>query len=371
MYAAIALAGVGFGASLPILALLLESRHVPGVLIGLNTAMTALAGFMVTPLVPRALVKLGAARLLILCLVIVAATLIIMRLWVNVWLWFPLRFVLGAALSMLFTAAEYWVSAAAHGEARGRAVGIYVMIFSAGWAIGPLLIALLGWQSWEVMAAVLALMAAAIVPLAFSTNAAPAPEAAAPASFKALFRSVPLATFAAFVFGGVELGIFALLPIYALRAGLPAADGVTFLTAVAIGNIALQVPLGLLIDKIGVRPVLILSATAGLAGAAGLPFLLHTPVWLYAALVLWGGLVTGLYTAALVLLGQEAEGAALAVANSAVVMAYSLGGLLIPPLSGWSMDLWRPHGLMAVLGGLCASYVLVAFWLPSRVRATA
>ena len=83
--------------------------------------------------------------------------------------------------------------------------------------------------------------------------------------------AAPTATLAALVFGAVETGGFALLALYGLRLGFEPETAAYLLTAVALGNVALQIPIGLLSDRIDRRLVLLASGLSGLAGAALLP----------------------------------------------------------------------------------------------------
>ena len=57
---------------------------------------------------------------------------------------FPLRFLLGAAINPLFILSEAWMILLVAPTRRGRAMGIYAAILSAGYAAGPLILALTG-----------------------------------------------------------------------------------------------------------------------------------------------------------------------------------------------------------------------------------
>lgn len=370
VFTAVAISGVGFGTSMPLLAFLLEQKGVSGSLIGLNTAMTALAALMVTPFVPQLLRRIGAARVLILCLAVIGTSFVAMRAMIDLTLWFPLRFVFGAALAVMFTASEYWINSAADTTNRGRLIGLYAMVFSGGWAIGPLILRFLGIETWAPVIATCVLFALAAVPLSLVRNAAPAPSGHAALGVFQIVKRAPIATFAAFVYGGVEVGVFTLIPVYALRSGLSETTGAMMLTVLALGNVALQYPIGWLADRMDHRLVLVGCALTGVFGAITLPLVTHIPILLYPTLFLWGGIVVGVYAVGLVMLGTRFRGGDLAAANASYVMLYSLGGLLTPPLSGYAMDLWEPHGLAFVLGLICAVYVIAALWV-FAVRARA
>jgi MFS family permease len=338
------------------LAFLLEKAGVSAALNGGSTAMAALASVVVTPLAPGLLRRFGAARVLMGALVLSAASIVVMRLWINAWFWFPMRFIFGGTLAVLFVTSEFWINVIAEPHNRGRLVGLYATLFSAGWAAGALILGALGPYRWITIAAVCAPILLAILPLMRDVERAPRAAGKPSAPVLSFLRAAPAAMFAAFVYGGVEIGVFALLPVYALRAGLDELSGSAMLTTLALGAVALQYPIGWLCDRLAPRLILITCALAGVIGAAVLPITVHAPTLLYPSLFVWGGTVGGLYSVALVTLGARFSGGDLAATNALIVMLYALGGLFTPPISGLLMDRLGPNGLVLMLGLLCGAY---------------
>ncbi len=294
--------------------------------------------------------------MLILALTISALSIVVMRLWINAWFWFPMRFVFGGALAVLFVTSEFWINVAAEPHNRGRLVGLYLTLFSGGWAAGALILGVLGPYQWSTIAIVCAPILLAIIPLARDVERAPRAASMPTKPALAFLRAAPSAMFAAFVFGGVEFGVFALMPVYAMRAGLGELAGSAMLTTLALGGVALGYPIGWLADRVAPRFVLLVCTLVGLAGALTLPLVTHIPLLLYPSIFLWGGTAGGLYSVALITLGARFSGGDLAAANAMIVMLYALGGLVTPPVSGLLMDKLGPQGLMLVLGLLCGLY---------------
>ena len=69
-------------------------------------------------------------------------------------------------------------------------------------------------------------------------------------SFLRYIWLVPTATAAVLVFGAVETGGFALFPVYGNRIGYSEADAALLLTMIGLGNVILQIPLGIISDRI-------------------------------------------------------------------------------------------------------------------------
>ncbi len=356
---AIAVCGVGWGLSMPLFALLMKAMGASSTLIGFNTATPALSALTVTPILPSLMRRFGIRSVLMACLVSLIAFILAMPFVTELWVWFPLRFVFGMAIAGMFVATEIWINLIAEDHNRGRIIGIYGTGLAGGFALGTFTLASLGSAGWPPVVAGASIFAFAAVILFAVRTEAPRLEPTNDASLIPYMIAAPTVMAAGIVFGAVEMGISALLPVYGITAGLEENAATGLLVAFAAGNVALQVPLGMLADRINKRAVLGLCGAAGLIGALAIPLLLDFAIPLYATIFVMGGMVVGLYTISLVIIGDRFRGNDVAGANAAFIMMYGVGSLFGPLASGPAMDLWRPHGLMAVLAALCFGFLLV------------
>jgi len=133
------------------------------------------------------------------------------------------------------------------------------------------------------------------------------------------------------------------------------------LTAVGLGNVLLQIPLGLISDRMRDRRLLLaICALVGLAGVLALPFVAGNWNMSAAILFLWGGVVAGLYTVGLAHLGSRLSGRDLASANAAFVLCYGIGMLVGPQAIGVGMDIAGPDGFAYTLAVFFGLYLLLA-----------
>jgi MFS family permease len=131
----------------------------------------------------------------------------------------------------------------------------------------------------------------------------------------------------------------------------------------AIGNVALQIPLGLMSDRIRDRRVLLaIMGIIGLCGSLLLPFVSSSWIPLAVLLVIWGGVVAGLYTVGLSLLGQRFSGSDLAAANAAFIFFYAIGTIAGPAAIGAGMDLDGSQGFALVITAFFAVFVVFALY---------
>lgn len=103
----------------------------------------------------------------------------------------------------------------------------------------------------------------------------------------------------------------------------------------------------------------------------GLPLLMNYPALLWPSLVILGAAAGGVYTLAIILIGQAFSGPDLVTANASAGLLWGIGSLLGPLLSGAAMN-GGTHGLPLTLSAAAAVVVLFALslvrqGLPDRV----
>ncbi|WP_349370459.1 MFS transporter [Salinarimonas sp.] len=351
--------GVGLSLSVPLLSLEMERMGVSGAGIGANTAIAGLAAVMVVPFAPRLAARFGVGALLWTAVAVAAASMIAFKLFFSFGAWFPLRFVFSAAIGVLFVLSEFWINAIAPPARRGLVNGVYATVLALGFAAGPAVLALVGTSGWPPYIAGAALICVASLPLLLARGMSPAIGHGGGRSVKAMIAIAPVATLAALVFGAVETGGFAILPVYGVALGLTPESAAFLVSIVALGNVALQIPIGLLSDRVDRRLLLLVAALVGVAGSAAMPLAAGDPIAFPALLFVWGGVVGALYTVGLAHLGARFTGPDLASANAAFVILYNVGMIVGPPAIGGGLDLVRPHGFAYVLALMFAAYLVL------------
>jgi MFS family permease len=362
--------GASVGFATPLFSLTLDARGTDTFFTGLN-ATSAFLGVLFGPLwTPHLVRRLGVRRFLLACLALDIVFFLAMKPLDGLGAWFVLRLLLGVAGSSLFTATEAWINTLASDRHRGRIIGAYATSLAAGFGIGPLLLGATGTKGWTPYLACAGITALAALPLAVAGEAASGIGSERASSALAMARRAPFIVLAVAFYGFFEQTTLSLLPIWGVRIGLAPATAAALLTAIGVGSIALQMPVGWLSDKLERVAVLRLCGIAGLVGALLLPLLASLgPLPVFAAVMVWGGAAAGIYPVALAMAGARFRGAELIGVNAAIIIAYGAGSLLGPSLGGLAMDLWNPQGLPAEFAVLFVLFL--AATLLGRRRAAA
>ncbi len=360
--AAISAVGIAIGLGIPLLSVVLENRGYSASLIGLNTAAAGVASIAAAPFATPIAERFGVVPTMLAMILIGAASLAGFHFATAFWMWFPLRVGLHFALTVLFILSEFWISVSAPPARRGLILGVYATVLSLGFAFGPWLFAQIGSAGFAPFGLAIGIILVAAIPILMAWKESPSITGKKSGSgFLRYIILVPTATGAVLVFGAVETGSFALFPVYGGRVGFSEAEAALLLSMVGLGNVLLQIPLGLLSDMIRDRRILLIGCAAvGLAGMLALPLAIHSWPLTAAVLFVWGGSVAGLYTVGLAHLGASLNGRDLASANAAFVFCYALGMLLGPQLTGISLDAIGPNGFVWSLGLFFGIYILLA-----------
>ncbi|MFC0194980.1 MFS transporter [Aureimonas pseudogalii] len=357
--ASITAVGVALGLGLPLLSVILEQRGTSPTMIGVNTAVAGLASLLAAPLVTPIARRIGVHTTMLVSIVAAGLAAIGFYVFVPLWTWFPLRLVFHFAITAMFVLSEFWINAACPPGRRGLILGIYATVLAMGFALGPFLFSVVGSAGFLPFGIGAGVIFAAAIPLFLAWNREPKIESSSSGSFRRFIFAVPAATGAVLVFGAVESGGFALFPLYGHAHGFSEAGAARLLTVIGLGSVLMQIPIGLLSDRVPDRRWMLLAfALVGLTGALALPWLMES-WWLVAAtLFVWGGGVAGLYTVGLAHLGSRLSGTELAAANAAFIFCYSLGMLVGPQMIGGAMDTLGRDGFAYALALLFAAYLV-------------
>jgi len=359
-----AIFGLTYGLTAPLIAANLAARGAGEALIGANAAMHALGVLLIAPVLPRLAVRCGQRGLIVGALLLSAAMLALFPFVPLIWLWFPMRLALGVGAEVLGVLSETWTNDLAEESSRGRTMAVYMAALSLGYAGGPAILSVVGTgPDAYLIGAVIALVA--IVPVVSPWTAAPAkmePHAASPWRY---LRLAPVAMATTILNAGVETAGLSFIALYAGNQGWSEAEAMRLVTALMIGAIVLQLPIGMLADRMNRPRLVMLLAIVSALGALAWPFVLANAPLAYATVFVWGGVFVGIYTVMLAIVGERFSGAELVGIYAMMGLAWGVGALVGPSSVGLGMQLSRTWGLPIVVATGCA---LFAAFMAARRR---
>ena len=284
----------------------------------------------------------------------------------QVALWFLLRLVMGFCQAGLFTVVEGWLSAATRPEARGRVLAFYlvttkVAIVGAQLGLGHAVAPAAGWL--ELAGAV---FMTALIPVALTRTAEPPPPRLHLLRARDLFRLAPAAIVGCAASGLINSAVIGLTPVFGAQLGLSVAHIVWLLTAIQLGSLALQWPLGRLSDRLD-RRLIVLGCALAVALISLLILLAGRHEAALAALFfLWGGAALSYYAVCVAHAGDHAEPDQMVGVSSGCLLAWAAGAALGPSTAAPFLDLLGPRGLFLYVLAIATTLAAFVAWRMSR-----
>jgi len=353
---------MAMGLTWPLLALRLEGQGVGGTLLGLNTMAQSFAVLVISPFAPRILGGIGIARTVGAGIVMIVAALLLLPTFDDVYAWFPIRLLLGAGATLVFIAGETWVIHAADPSYRGRVVGVLGLLWGGGFATGPLIMTVTGIAGWLPFLVGTGVVVAGGLPVLFSGGPRIGSTEGRRPRLLPLLGVAPVVLLAAVMDGFVNTINDAFLAIVGLHLGLSQTSAVANLSLLLVGVTAIQIPFGLLADRVDRRRLLSLVVVVALAATLLIPFVILRPPLLWPTLLVLGAAVGGLWAIGLILVGDEFAPADLAAANTLRGVMWGLGSVAGPLCAGVAIDLWDPYGVIAVLAAAWLLFLPLTLW---------
>jgi MFS family permease len=360
--AAVISIGLALGVTMPLVSLRLEAWGYGSFAIGAMAATPAVGVLIGASLAGRLAGYFGTTRLMQLCLLLGAVSVALLALVQSYAVWVALRLFIGVALTVVFILGESWINQLVVEKWRGRLVALYGTGYALSQLSGPLLLTALGTVTDAGFWTGVGLLIGGSLLLLGRTGAPQVDGHSASGRGLLVFcQTLPAIAWAVMLFAAFEAMMLTLLPIYGLRQGFTQEVALFMVSVVVVGDAALQLPIGLLADRIS-RALLFRSCgVVLLVSSLAIPLSLHSPL-IWPVLVLFGASAGGLFTLSLILIGERYRDDELVRANAHVAQLWGLG-CLVGPLATGAVSQWvSGHALPMLMA--CGAAVFV--WLVMR-----
>lgn len=337
---------------------------------GFDSATTGLIltcqaiGFVVgTQVGPPLIRKVGHIRVFAAFAALICTAAMLHGAVVNAPLWGALRFVAGMCGSVMLVVIESWISAHATPGARGRVMGIYMIVYYASGAMGQYLVGVSPPDDYRSFSLAAGLLVLSLVPLAMTSLAAPQVANTGRMGLVALYRVSPIATVGAFSAGFCLSSFYQLAPVSMARLGVAVPTVAHYMAAAVFASMLLQFPLGRAADRWDRRKLIACvavaaSLSASIVATAGGSSLAA----LFAATILFMALMASLYPTCLGQMHNRLQGQNPIAANAGQLLCYGLGTCIGPLVCGLVMGSIGARGLFLTIALVLAGFAIFVAW---------
>ncbi len=245
-------------------------------------------------------------------------------------------------------------------------MALYSAVLSASFAAGPALVSWVGIHGWFPFATGAIVVLLTVFPLfSLREETTPQVEESQASGLLAFAARAPVLLAAVGVFAIFDAATLSFIPAFAIQIGMETSQAALALTALIIGNVVLQFPIGWLADHYPRRRIMLGCVTLTIIAALLLPCAGQS-ARLWPLLVLLGAAGYGIYTISLADLGDRFHGHELVTGSSAFAVMWGLGALFGSVSGGWSMSLMGADGLPLFLASAYGLLLIGISWRSIR-----
>lgn len=367
LLAAIALLMAGTGPLTTLVSVRLEAQTASTLTIGL--VMSAFfAGLTIGSLFSfRLVTRVGHIRAFTAFAAIMTAGTLAYPVFPEPVFWAALRFAQGFAMAGMYVCIESWLNDAATPRNRGVVLASYMTCLYLALSGGQLLVGLPDETGFMLFSLTAILVSLAAVPIAVTRMTPPTLPDIASLGFRRLYAASPLGVFGCFASGLILGAIYSLAPVYATGSGLDLVETSHFMSALILGGVLLQWPVGRLSDLIDRRKVIVGVIVAGAVTSGAM---IAAPLGGYVSLLVLGGAFGGLcfvlYPLCVAHTNDHLANEERLGATGGLILANSVGATIGPPLAAGVMSLAGSSGLFVFTGLIGLGSIGFAVW---RLRA--
>ncbi len=300
--------------------------------------------------VPNILAGVGHVRVFGAMSAIASAAVLMHVAFADPIVWAAMRLASGFGFAGMYIVCESWLNDKATNATRGQLLSLYMIVNMGGMGLGQLMIGLgePGGVGLFLMASVM--VSIAVVPILITVSAAPNFEAPDRLGFRRLLQVSPLSVVGMAISGVIISMLFGMGPVYGRNLGLNNTEIGYFMTAITVGTLLLQYPVGRLSDKFDRRVVILGAAStsavcvfiAGFFGAdAFLPLLIFP--------VIFGGVTCSLYSVFIAHANDFLPPSQMVAMSSGLLMVNGAGAVVGSPFAATIIEILGSRSFMPAI----------------------
>ncbi len=276
--------------------------------------------------------------------------------------WILLRVVVGFCFSGLYVTAESWLNNATSNETRGQTLSLYMIVQMVGIVSAQALLNVADPSGWILFVIPSVLVSISFAPILLSVAPAPAFETTKNMTLRDLYGRSPLGFVGMFLLGSIFAAQFGMSAVYATQIGMSVGQISIFISAIFVGAMLLQYPIGFLSDRMDRRWLIIYVATIGGAASVFAVFS-NEAFWpICFAGFLLGGMANPLYALLIAYTNDYLEPDDMAAASGGFLFVNGLGAVGGPVLIGWIMTNLGTEGFWWVVAVLMFAIALYGLY---------
>ena len=296
--------------------------------------------------VPRLVARVGHIRSFSVMASIAGLAILSSLLLINAPVWIALRALSGFCFAGGAMIVEGWLSERSDASSRGTVFGTYTMVNLFATTAGQMSLATGDPNGYLFFVIAAMFYMLAVIPTAVSSSASPNPLVKTRLNLAKLYQNSPVAVVAVFLVGVSNSAFGTLAAVYAQRVGFELTSVALFASLPILAGALIQVPVGLLSDRMDRRAVLVVMAIVAIS--ADFVFIFDRPDDIRAVMVavaILGAAIFSMYPIIIAHANDHADPEDYTLTSGGLLLIFGVGAVVGPLVAGIAMDAIGDRGL--------------------------
>jgi MFS family permease len=279
---------------------------------------------------------------------------------IQIYAWIAFRLINGFCIAGFYLVIESWLNDRATNDTRGLVMSSYVIVNFMAFTVGQLMVTLYPIKEAESFMVAAMLASLAIVPVALTRSAQPAPITIVSFRPLQLYRAAPVGLVASLMVGVANGAFWGLGPLSAANNGLNVNQVALFMSAATLAGALTQWPVGRLSDRVDRRLVLLVLLIGAAVTGLSLWLFAVSGVLLLIFGLLFGALALPCYSLAAAHAYDKTPASEMVPTAATILLANAIGAVIGPLMASAVMAALGPRALFlftAIAQALLAVYV--------------
>jgi len=317
-------------------------------------------------LAPEMIRRVGHVRVFAALGSMISAVLVLYPALVDPVAWTIGRVVIGFCFSGVYVTAESWLNNAATNENRGKALSLYMIVQMVGIVAAQGILVTAEPSGFILFVIPSVLVSVAFAPILLSISPTPSFAATKAMTLLEIWRISPLGCVGMFMLGGVFSAQFGMAAVYGTERGLTVGQISAFVSAIYIGALVLQYPIGWMSDRMDRRILVTVAAGIGAAASLVAIFFGGSFTTLLAMAFVLGGMSNPLYSLLIAYVNDHLQHEDMAAASGMLIFVNGIGAIAGPLITGWMIGAIGPEGFWLYIAILMGGLMAYALWRMTR-----
>ncbi|WP_406736387.1 MFS transporter [Thioclava sp. GXIMD4215] len=313
------------------------------------------AGFLIgSRSIPGLIGRVGHVRVFAALGSLISAVLIAYAAAPNWIAWSLMRVLIGFCFCGVYISAESWLNSSVEKENRGQLLAAYMVVQSIGIVSAQLMLNVGDPAGYFLFVIPSILVSLAFTPILLSAVHAPDFSSGKRMSFRRLWTVSPFGCVGIFLMGGVFSALFGMVSVWGTQAGLNVKQISLFVSAIYVGGLIAQFPLGYLSDRVDRRMMVTVLTVIATLSMLYL-FFATPPFWVLLPMAaVLGGISNPVYSILVAYTNDFLDRSEMPAASAGLMFLYGIGSVAGPVVTGWMMETLGPQAFFLFIGVLYA-----------------